>query len=431
MLGGAAHTINTTTPFGTIGCFMPYTDFSWRLFRPAEGFYTSEVQTPRRLPIRTFLPTGYEPNYAYPLLVFFHGHGSNEEQILKLAPRLSRRNYICIALRGLQPVDAREGDRSRYSWGPDGACDPAVEDYVFQAVEQTRRQYHVHSERIYLAGIWEGATLSYRMALDFPERFAGVIALNVCMPRRGPLFRLPAIRQLKVFVGHGSANAIAPLALARRDQRLLYTAGLSVRMHTYPTNHRLHPDMLRDVNRWIIDSISDPQAAVGDPQPGAGRGVTIQICRESPGEPDRSEEDAFERRTPRLICRIRDGPRRRSAHADQRAVQPAETLPGRRHEPIRRGRIGVIRDDPAGHVRGGVRREARHGRRGGRLVRGADHDPGPLRHQRLRKYSSPCRRMCHRLRRGIPALGSAQCNDLRCSSPSLRQGTHSDRVHPG
>ncbi len=71
----------------TIGYFMPHTDLSWRLFRPAEGFYNSEVATPKRLPVRTFLPTGYEPNYAYPLMVFFHGHNGNEEQILRLAPR--------------------------------------------------------------------------------------------------------------------------------------------------------------------------------------------------------------------------------------------------------------------------------------------------------------------------------------------------------
>jgi predicted esterase len=55
-----------------------------------------------------------------------------------------------------------------------------------------------------------------------------------------------------VLIGHGIANAIVPLALARADYRLLYTAGLDVGMHTYPATHRLHPDMLRDVNRWII-----------------------------------------------------------------------------------------------------------------------------------------------------------------------------------
>ena len=237
---------------------MPYTDLAWRMFRPAEGFYTSEVQTPNRQPVRTFLPTGYEPNYPYPLLVFFHGHGGNEEQILRLAPRLSRRNYICIGLRGPQLLGARSDGTLGYSWGADGQVDALLEDYVLRAVEQTRRRYHIHSERIYLAGFCEGATLAYRLGLAFPERFAGVISLNGSLPPRGTLFlRLSAIRQLRVFIGHGIANAVVPLSRARDDFRLLYTAGLDVQIHTYPTTHRLHPHMLRDLNRWVIEAISN------------------------------------------------------------------------------------------------------------------------------------------------------------------------------
>ena len=46
-------------------------------------------------------------------------------------------------------------------------------------------------------------------------------------------------------------------SMARRDCQLLYTAGLSTRMHTYPATHRLHPDMLRDVNRWIMEMCNE------------------------------------------------------------------------------------------------------------------------------------------------------------------------------
>ena len=232
---------------------MPFTELSWRIFRPAEGFYTSEVETPGPLPVRTFLPTGYEPNYAYPLVVFLHGHGGNEEQILRLAPRLSRRNYICIGLRGPQLLGQRNDGNHGYTWGTDGQCDAILEDYMLRAVEQTRRNYHVHSERIYLAGICEGATLAYRLALTFPEKFAGVAGLNGALPPSGSLYlRLDDVRGLRAFVGHGIANAIVPLSTARSDARLLYTAGLDVQMNTYATTHRLHPDMLRDVNRWIM-----------------------------------------------------------------------------------------------------------------------------------------------------------------------------------
>jgi phospholipase/carboxylesterase len=229
---------------------MPFLDLT--AVRPAEGYYTSEVRTPRPLPVRTFLPTGYEPRYPYPLLVFFHGHGGNEEQILRLAPRLSRRNYISIGLRGPVPAPSRREDLDGYSWGGSTYL-PHLEDYLVRAVLQTRRNYHVHSERIYLAGFGEGATLAYRLGLQLAGKVAGVISLNGAMPRENrPLLRLPEARELRVFIAHGIANSVVPLSLARADWRLLASAGIPITMHTYPTNHRLHPDMLRDLNRWMI-----------------------------------------------------------------------------------------------------------------------------------------------------------------------------------
>ena len=102
-----------------------------------------------------------------------------------------------------------------YTWGSDGKFDAATEDYLFRAIEQTRRNYHVHSERIYLAGFCEGATLAFRVGLTFPNRFAGVISLNGTLPPSGTLFlRLPEVRTLNVFIGHGIANAVVPLASA-------------------------------------------------------------------------------------------------------------------------------------------------------------------------------------------------------------------------
>jgi phospholipase/carboxylesterase len=236
---------------------MAFTDLTWRTFRPVEGFYTSEVQEPRPLPVRTFLPFGYEPRYPYPLLVFFHGQGGNEEQILRLAPRLSRRNYISIGLRGPICLGPRPDGQMGFSWGGEASM-TLLEDYLLRAVEQTRLNYHIHSERIYLAGFAEGATVAYRLGLTFTDRLGGLISLNGSMPRQGrPLFRLPSMRSLRVFIGHGIANATVPLSLAREDYRLLYTAGLQVEMKTYPATHRLHPDMLKDLNRWIIDRCNE------------------------------------------------------------------------------------------------------------------------------------------------------------------------------
>ncbi len=81
-----------------------------------------------------------------------------------------------------------------------------------------------------------------------------MISLNGTLPPAGSLFlRLDEVRGMRAFIGHGFANAITPVSMANKDCRLLYSAGLDVEMHTYATNNRLHPHMLRDVGRWLID----------------------------------------------------------------------------------------------------------------------------------------------------------------------------------
>jgi phospholipase/carboxylesterase len=234
------------------------TQTHWRIDRPAEGFYTTQLPALNDRPVRTFLPTDYQANYAYPLVVLFHGNGGSEESVGRLAPRMSRRNYIAISLRGPQGLGKRPDGREAFAWGPDASDDADIEEYLINAVEQTRRTYHVHSERVYLAGVCEGAEVAYRIGLNLADRVAGVIALNGQIPKStgAPLFRLGAVRDLPVLIGHGLENTIIPYASAQRDHRLLYAAGADVRLVGYPTNHKIHPNMLRDVNRWIMNGVS-------------------------------------------------------------------------------------------------------------------------------------------------------------------------------
>lgn len=234
----------------------------WRTDRPAEGFYSTALPAHPTAAVRTFLPEGYEPRYPYPLLVLFHGRGGNEEQVLRLAPKLSRRNFIAVSLRGPEVLGLRPDGSPACGWG-DGSGD--VDDYLVEAVEQTRRTYHIHSERVYLVGVNDGAAAAYRAAFALCGRAAGVIALNGALPARTPgrpLFNLDAVRRLRVMIGHGIANSVIPFSSAERDRRLLYTAGADVKLTPYPATHKLHPDMLRDVNRWVIGHVNQAHNAV-------------------------------------------------------------------------------------------------------------------------------------------------------------------------
>lgn len=220
---------------------------------PESGFYLSELSTPARWPILTFLPTGYEPEYAYPLVVFLHGRGGSERQLIPWMPALSQRNYVAIALRGLHSVRNARRQRTGYAWYPtDGTVEEEVAHYLFAAIEETQRRLRIHPGRIFLVGFCEGAQIACRVALQHAQPFGGMVILNGSLPADQPLLRLPEARKLPVFIAHGIANAVIPLSTARRAASLLYLAGLDVEFRVYPTTHRLHPAMLQDANRWLM-----------------------------------------------------------------------------------------------------------------------------------------------------------------------------------
>jgi phospholipase/carboxylesterase len=229
-----------------------------------------------------FVPQRYEPNYAYPLLVLLHGRGGDEHQLLRSMPALSWRNYVAVGLRGPEHV-VRSDQQAGFGWGPAytrrdrrasaraagpepavevlrrslfGVPDAvdAVEEGVFAAVRQVRRSLHVHSERIFLVGCGEGAAVAYRLGLSYPERFAGVVALNGWIPSGfRPLGRLEACRSLRILIVHGEWNSRAPVDRARRDVAALRAGGLHIAFQAYPCANRLTTPMLADVDTWLIN----------------------------------------------------------------------------------------------------------------------------------------------------------------------------------
>jgi phospholipase/carboxylesterase len=223
-----------------------------------EGIHTAQLVNFHSMPIYVYVPTGYEPNYAYPLVVLLHNEGGNDEQMVRNATRISRRNCLCVTIRGPKVLPEKNEDgRPTYGWGQPGEFDAVVREYILAAITHVRRNYHIHSERIFLAGQHEGAEVAYRVGLQMPEKFGGLIALNGTLPRP---FALPTTidanyQHLRILIAHGAANEAIPLEMARQDYLALYSAGTDVTLNTYPTTHKIDTHMWRDMNRWIMHHI--------------------------------------------------------------------------------------------------------------------------------------------------------------------------------
>lgn len=198
-----------------------------------------------------FGPLHYEPDYAYPLIVWLHGSGGSEADARRVMPHISMQNFVAVAPRGTQPVSQR---KLGYRWSQKHVA--AAESRVLQALEMAESRFHIAANRIFLGGFDCGATMAYRIAFAHPHKFAGVVAACGGFPTgRRPFARLAESRKLPVLMLYGEQSEVYPPEAACADLRLFHAAGLDTTLRQYPSGQSLSKEMLGDVNRWVMERI--------------------------------------------------------------------------------------------------------------------------------------------------------------------------------
>jgi phospholipase/carboxylesterase len=204
-----------------------------------------------------FTPMHYESKYAYPLLVWLHGAGPHDErQLLRIMPMISLRNYVAVAPRGFR----REGGPSKvkcYDWPQTPEHIQEAESRVFDCIEAAQRRWRISPKRVFLGGFDVGGTMAFRVAMNHPRHFAGVLSLGGAFPSgHRPFVQLLEARKLPVLLAVGRDSQEYSPDRACEDLRLFHTAGISVALRQYPCGQQLAPQMLRDIDRWIMEQIT-------------------------------------------------------------------------------------------------------------------------------------------------------------------------------
>ena len=227
-----------------------------------------------------FAPMHYEPNYAYPLLVWLHGTGSDERQIMRIMPTVSMRNYVAVAPRGQvieQPPSPPTLDLSvsailqrpkeQYDWVLSADNLTLIEQRIFDCIAVAKERCNIASHRIFLAGFGTGGTAALRLATLYPEQFAGAASFGGEIPTGNRIFPSWQMTQpLSLFLGIDEPTSVH----ACHAMELFYTAGLTVKMQEYPDAKSLTPTMLQDLNRWMMQIVCQPEEVLqerGDAKP--------------------------------------------------------------------------------------------------------------------------------------------------------------------
>ncbi len=197
-------------------------------------------------------PEHYESGYAYPLIVWIHSAHSNEEELWQVMPLISTRNYVAVAPRATQV--SREVPAG-FEWGQSVDQLAAASQRALQCVAIAQEQYQIHPERIFIAGYAAGGTMAQRIGLENPDKFAGAISLSGPVPRGArPLRNINQARQLPLLLSVSPAAENYSEQRVMEDLRFFHSAGLSLSLRLYPAGDGLTDVMLRDVNRWVMES---------------------------------------------------------------------------------------------------------------------------------------------------------------------------------
>ncbi len=202
-----------------------------------------------------FVPLHYEAGYAYPLVVWLHGRGNDERQLMRIMPMVSMRNFIAIAPRGTCASDLSQG--ASYEWRQSRSDIQRAEQRIFDGIAMAREKFNIAPRRIFLAGFDCGGTMAFRVAMSHPSRFAGVLSCCGPFPHGyTPLGNLTEARKLPVLLAVGRDSSEYQPDEVCENLRLLHTAGLSITLRQYPSGHELSAQMLADVDHWIIEQIT-------------------------------------------------------------------------------------------------------------------------------------------------------------------------------
>jgi phospholipase/carboxylesterase len=192
-----------------------------------------------------------------PLLLMLHGIGSNEEDLLGLAPYLDGRLLVASAR---APITMGPG---AYGWFNIEFTPRGLLADTEQAKESLRmlpgfvgelvEAYGADAGRVYLMGFSQGAMMSLALALTEPGRIAGAVLMSGRYPsqalEQGPDAR--ALAGKPFMVTHGLYDPVLPVSEGRAVRDQLEQLKVELTYREYPMGHEVSMESLKDVSAWL------------------------------------------------------------------------------------------------------------------------------------------------------------------------------------
>lgn len=197
------------------------------------------------------------------LLVLHHGRGSDEQDLLGLAPVLDPEERLhVVAPRAPLRVPGSPG----YHWYlvprvgyPDPDSFRAASRELAALHDELWERTGIGPERTVLGGFSMGTVMSYALGLGGERPApAGILALSGFVPTvEGWEPSLADRAGTRVLIAHGRQDMVIPVSFARRAHELLQDAGFAVDYRESDAGHHVDPGDVPRALAWLAEVLGE------------------------------------------------------------------------------------------------------------------------------------------------------------------------------
>jgi len=194
-----------------------------------------------------------EPTSHYPTILALHGRGSNEQDLVELAPHLPD-DVLWISPRAplMLGPDSYEWYRVRVIGRPDPEQVLSALETIDQFVDEILSTYPIDPQKLFLRGFSQGSLLSMCYTLSHPSRIAGIIAQSGYTPDGVDLKINEANVKHKPFMmTHGQQDTMIPVDWARASRDRLQKIGVDLNYHEFQMGHNVSMETLSVISIWL------------------------------------------------------------------------------------------------------------------------------------------------------------------------------------
>ena len=109
----------------------------------------------------------------------------------------------------------------------------------------------IQPEHIVIAGFSQGGAVAYHLALSYPQRLAGLMALSTYFATNDTINYSAANKNMPILIEHGTHDPVVPIALGEQAQQLLSVKGYPVEYRTYPMAHQVCMPQIQGIGKWL------------------------------------------------------------------------------------------------------------------------------------------------------------------------------------